>query len=233
MAKRRGKIPIESVTGKRRRAHLFVASVLTAATLVTTVTPASAASPGAEASRASTSRVVSAVPPDPGSPLPRRIAQLAIKEIGAAEKHGTNDYPKRYTKVNKHIVWGEAWCGVFAYWVWAKAGVSKRPPMNTRRGMAQGHWATYWQEWGKEHHRWKRIGGKRDPWIGDVIVYGHYPDSGHVGIVVDVKYSRKGKVTHIRTVEGNFGDKVTDRGWRKITQLTGNGQPATGFVSPN
>jgi len=211
---------------------LFVAGVLTAVSLATAAMPASAASPVAGAASTSIRFAASAKPPEPGSPLPRRIAQLAIGQIGAAESGGEDRYPKRYTRVNKHILWKQPWCGVFAYWVWTKAGVTKRPPMNPARGTAQGHWATYWQAWGKKHNRWKRIGGKRDPWIGDVIVYGNYPESGHVGIVVDVKYGRNGKVTHIRTVEGNFRDKVTDRGWRKITQLSGNGQPATGFVSP-
>ena len=228
MAKRRGTIPTKTVTGRRRRAQLFVTGVLTAATLTTAAVPASAALPVAKDT--STSFAVSAKPPEPVSPLPRRIARLAIGQIGAAEQ-GDNWYPKRY-KVNKHIMRPAAWCGVFTYWAWTKAGVAKRPPMNPARGMAQGHWATYWQKWGKEHHRWKPI-SKRNPWLGDVIVYGNFPDDGHVGIVVDVKYGRSGRVTQIRTVEGNFGDKVTDRGWRKITQLTGNGQPATGFVSPN
>lgn len=148
---------------------------------------------------------------------------------------------ERYKKVNKNIVWDQPWCGVFAYWVWAKAGVTKLPRMKARAGdrsEAQGHWATYWHGWAKAHDRWKPI-GKRNPWIGDLVVYGKWrkdgPDNGHIGVVVDVKYDRNGKVTKVRTVEGNSGnssDRVTDLGWRKITELTGNGHPASGFVSP-
>jgi hypothetical protein len=53
-----------------------------------------------------------------------------------------------------------------------------------------------------------------------------------VGVVVGLKYDKKGKVTQIRTMEGNVGDKVTDKGWRKIGNLFGRGFKASGFVSP-
>ena len=120
---------------------------------------------------------------------------------------------------------------MFVYWVWTKAGVTKLPSMNTARGTAQGHWATYWQKWAQAHHRWKPI-SKRNPSVGDAVVYGTYAASGHIGLVVDVKYNRHGRVTHIRTVEGNIADQVSDLGWRKLSELTGNGQRASGFVSP-
>lgn len=50
--------------------------------------------------------------------------------------------------------------------------------------------------------------------------------------MVGVKYDSHANVAWVRTVEGNFGDKVTDRGWRKIGSMTGGGAKATGFVSP-
>lgn len=216
----------------RRRATSLAAGLLTLAAALSTATPAAATPPSAAFADTPVGFTASAaMPPEPGSPLPQRIAQFAVGQIGAQER-GDNLYPKRYQNINrKHIQRPASWCGVFVNWAWAKAGVTQRPSMNPARGSAQGHWATYWQKWGKEHHRWKPI-SKRNPWKGDVVVYGNYPESGHVGIVVDVKYDRDGKVTHVRTVEGNISDKVTDLGWRQITELTGNGLKATGFVSP-
>lgn len=123
---------------------------------------------------------------------------------------------------------------MFTNWAWAKAGVTKRPPTNPARGVNQSDYATYWQKWAKAHHRWKPI-KQRNPRIGDIIVYGNFPDQkGHVGVVVDVRYNRNGKATKVRTVEGNVSDKVTDPGWRKITDLTAYSGTvkASGFVSP-
>jgi hypothetical protein len=106
--------------------------------------------------------------------------------------------------------------------------------MDPARGVNQGHFATYWQKWGKSHDRWKPL-SKRNPRVGDAVVYGDYPsDFSHIGVVVDVKYNRHGKAVKVRTVEGNVSDKVSDLGWRKIADLTARGGAvkASGFVSP-
>ncbi|XVV04932.1 hypothetical protein ACQPW3_05885 [Actinosynnema sp. CA-248983] len=66
---------------------------------------------------------------------------------------------------------------------------------------------------------------------GDAVVYGTFNQSGHIGIVVEVKH-KDGKPTHVKTIEGNLGDKVKAMPWRKITDLTGRGFKASGFVSP-
>ncbi|WP_433272148.1 CHAP domain-containing protein [Actinosynnema sp. CS-041913] len=164
------------------------------------------------------------------------IAERAIGQIGQRET-GVNNYPKRYQDIDKkNVVRPAEWCGVFVNWAWASAGVPQRPRMKAPRGapaIDQGHWATYWQKWGKANGRWKAI-GKRDVSKGDAVVYGNYPaEIAHVGVVVDVKRDPKTlKVTHVRTVEGNVGNKVTDLKWRKITALTGRGVKASGFVSP-
>jgi hypothetical protein len=173
--------------------------------------------------------VLTVLPTSPASADVRSaIANAAISQIGKAET-GTNYYPIAY-KISDSIVRPAAWCGIFANWAWWKGGATARPNM-TGSGTAQGHWATYWQKWAKDHSRWKPIANK-NPAPGDVVVYGNYPDSRHVGVVVEVRKGSDGKVTQVRSVEGNFGDKVTDRGWRAIGSLTGGGASATGFASP-
>jgi hypothetical protein len=156
------------------------------------------------------------------------IAKAAISQIGKREQP-TNMYPKAY-KISSNIIRPAAWCGVFANWAWWKGGATKRPNM-AGSGVNQGHWATYWQKWGKDNNRWKPI-SRRSAAKGDAVVYGNFPASVHVGIVVAVKKNSAGKVTQVRTVEGNLSDMVKDTGWRNIGSLTGGGERATGFVSP-
>ncbi|WP_163504873.1 C40 family peptidase [Fodinicola acaciae] len=172
--------------------------------------------------------VTAAYADPPSAHIRDSIAKAAISQIGKKET-GNNYYPKAY-KISSAILRPAAWCGIFANWAWWKGGATKRPNM-TGSGTNQGHWATYWQKWGKAQHRWKPI-SKKSTAPGDVVVYGNYPDSRHVGVVVGVKYDSHGNVSQVRTVEGNFGDKVTDRGWRKIGSMSGGGAKATGFVSP-
>ena len=184
----------------------------------------------APASAAQADRASAAAPAAAAQPTSSRawIANAAISQINKRET-GNNNYPIAY-KLNRDIMRPAAWCGVFANWAWAKGNASKRPNMKGS-GVDQGHWATYWQKWGKRNNRWSPI-ANRNVGIGDAVVYGTYPASRHVGIVVGVKYDKNHKATQVRTVEGNVGDKVTDTGWRKITALTGGGAKATGFVSP-
>jgi hypothetical protein len=157
-----------------------------------------------------------------------KIASLAVSQVGKRET-GTNYYPIAY-KTHSYIIRPAAWCGIFSHWAWYKGGATRRPNM-TGSGTAQGHWATYWQKWGQNNRRWKPI-SQRKVAKGDVVVYGNYPRSAHVGVVVDVRYSSSGRATSVRTVEGNLSNKVTNTGWRSITRLTGGGYAATGFVSP-
>jgi hypothetical protein len=156
------------------------------------------------------------------------IAAAAVSQIGKAES-GDNYYPQAY-KINNNIIRPAEWCGVFTNWAWWKAGIAVRPNM-AGESVYQGHWATYWQKWGQDHGRWKPL-DNRDARKGDAVVYGNFPDSVHVGVVVGVRYGANNQVTHVRTVEGNVSDQVSDLGWRKIGELTGRGQRATGFVSP-
>lgn len=193
---------------RRRLAPLFLIAALAAGLL--TLAPASPA----HAASAATIRA--------------KIVKSALGQIGQAERPG-NFYPIRY-KTGPTIQRPAAWCGVFTHWAWLKGGATKRPNM-AGTGKNQGHWATYWQKWGQANNRWKPI-RLRTPVRGDVVVYGNFPDSVHVGVVVDVRRDARGRATDVRTVEGNVGDKVTDLKWRKITQLSGRGKRATGFVSP-
>lgn len=212
-----------TIRSTRRTAPLLVTAALAVGLIG--LAPASAA----QAGPTSASAPASAAKADPTSVRFRAaIAKAAISQIGKRET-GVNYYPATY-KLNRDILRPVAWCGVFANWAWYKGNASKRPNMKGK-GVDQGHWATYWQKWGKKNNRWSPI-SKGSPAQGDAIVYGNYPASVHVGIVVDVRRDKKGNVSHVRTVEGNVADKVTDTGWRKITALTGSGKKASGFVSP-
>jgi CHAP domain len=168
----------------------------------------------------------------------QEIVDKALAEVGAKEtnyRRAANLFPKRYQLDG--VLRPAEWCGVFAHWVWATAGVADRPSMTPAPGapsVDQGHWATYWQKWGQGKGRWKPL-ESRDVEMGDVVVYGEYPaQSAHVGVVVEVHYDRSGlKATHVRTVEGNISDQVVYTRWRKVENLNaGGGRQASGFVSP-
>ncbi|MCE6997675.1 hypothetical protein LZG04_23160 [Saccharothrix sp. S26] len=164
------------------------------------------------------------------------IVDHALREVGRREGNG-NYYPPQYQLPGQGVLRPAEWCGVFVNWAWTTGGVPDRPSMRPAPGASvldQGHWATYWQKWGKLNGRWKDI-AERDVAPGDAVVYGNYPDMhAHVGLVVEVKYDRTGrKATHVRTVEGNFGDRVVYSKLRKIEGLNaGKYLQASGFVSP-
>ncbi|MEV8440353.1 CHAP domain-containing protein [Actinosynnema sp. NPDC051121] len=164
------------------------------------------------------------------------IVDHALREVGQREGNG-NYYPQQYQLEGQGVLRPAEWCGVFVNWAWTTAGVPDKPSMRPAPGASvldQGHWATYWQKWGKANGRWKDI-SERDVEPGDAVVYGNYPDMhAHVGLVVEVKYDRTGrKATHVRTVEGNFGDRVVYSKLRKIEGLNaGKYLQASGFVSP-
>ncbi|GAA2796324.1 CHAP domain-containing protein [Saccharopolyspora taberi] len=145
------------------------------------------------------------------------IVRIATKEIG---------YTERANNCNKYSRDCAAWCGMFARWVWQKAGVSKLPPA----GYGKAWVATYWAKWGKDKDLLKRRpAGTRggNPQAGDAIVYG-VPGSldGHVGIVV--KVHSDGKLT---TIDGNLSDKVVKRTIDPKTKTT-NGGAVYGYVRP-
>ncbi len=166
----------------------------------------------------------------------QEIVDHALLQVGQREGNG-NYYPPQYQVAGQGVLRPAEWCGVFVNWAWTTAGVPDRPAMRPAPGASvldQGHWATYWQKWGKATGRWKDI-SERDVAPGDAVVYGNYPDMhAHVGLVVEVKYDRTGrKATHVRTVEGNFGDRVVYSKLRKIEGLNaGKYLRASGFVSP-
>lgn len=166
----------------------------------------------------------------------QEIVDHALRQVGQREGSG-NYYPQQYQLAGQGVLRPAEWCGVFVNWAWTTAGVPDRPSMRPAPGASvldQGHWATYWQKWGKANGRWKDI-SERDVAPGDAVVYGNYPDMhAHVGLVVEVKYDRTGlKATHVRTVEGNFGERVVYSKLRKIEGLNaGRYLQASGFVSP-
>ncbi|TDB74166.1 hypothetical protein [Micromonospora sp. KC721] len=180
-----------------------------------------------------TGAVTAAPPPSPAR-IRASIVRHAMGQVGKRET-GVNNYPKTY-QYNRTIVRPAEWCGVFVNWAWYMGGATRRPAMkHPTKGWNttdQGHYATYWQKWGKANKRWRPI-SKRQVEKGDAVVYGNYPQSiAHIGVVVAVKKDSRGRVTHVKTVEGNAGDKVTSFTWRKIGSLSARGAKASGFVSP-
>ncbi|MCX4388184.1 CHAP domain-containing protein [Micromonospora peucetia] len=159
----------------------------------------------------------------------RLISNTAESEVGSVET-GNNNYPLRY-KLNGNIVRPAEWCGVFVNYCWVIGGATKKPSMKGS-GTAQGHWATYWKSWANKNGRWTGLSGT--PAIGDAVVYGHYADSGHIGIVVGVRGS--GSSREIMTVEGNVSNKVTAFGWRKPSSMyvtrDGVKRYVSGYVRP-
>ncbi|XVV05606.1 CHAP domain-containing protein [Actinosynnema sp. CA-248983] len=164
------------------------------------------------------------------------IVDFAFSQIGQRED-GPNGYPLKYQAIDPAIRRPVEWCGIFVNWVWTKAGVEHKPsmaPAPGAPGVDQGHWATYWQKWGRQNGKWRPL-SSGEAEMGDVIVYGDYPSMfAHVGVVVEVAYDRTGRhATHIRTVEGNVSDRVVYTKWRKISDLAGGaGLKVSGFVSP-
>ncbi|GAB2821302.1 CHAP domain-containing protein [Lentzea nigeriaca] len=145
------------------------------------------------------------------------IVRIATAEVG---------YKERANNCNKYSDDCAAWCGMFARWVWKKAGVTKLPPA----GYGKAWVATYWAKWGADNDLLKRRpAGTRggNPKAGDAIVFGT-PGSlnGHVGIVV--KVHSDGKLT---TIDGNLSDKVTKRTIDPKTTTT-NGGAVYGYVKP-
>lgn len=150
------------------------------------------------------------------------VAAAAIVRVANAEV----GYRERAGNCNKYSSDCAAWCGMFARWVWKKAGVTKLPPA----GYGKAWVATYWAQWGADNKLLKRRpadtrGG--NPKAGDAIVYG-IPGSlnGHVGIVAEVHAD--GKLT---TIDGNVSDKVTKRTIDPKT-ATSNGGAVYGYVKP-
>ncbi|XVS66127.1 CHAP domain-containing protein [Actinosynnema sp. CA-299493] len=166
----------------------------------------------------------------------QEIVDHALRQVGQREGNG-NYYPPQYQVAGQGVLRPAEWCGVFVNWAWTTAGVRDKPSMRPAPGASvldQGHWATYWQKWGKANGRWKDI-AERDVAPGDAVVYGNYPDMhAHVGLVVEVRYDRTGrKATHVRTVEGNFDERVVYSKLRKVEGLNaGKYLQASGFVSP-
>jgi hypothetical protein len=160
----------------------------------------------------------------PGARIRAAIAKAALSQVGEQEQ-GVNYYPIRY-KISNDVIRPAEWCGVFVNWAWYKGGAPSRPPMRGS-GANQGHYATYWQKWGKQHRKWRPL---NKPELGAAVVYGNWSQSGHIGVVVAIRYY-KGKL-QVRTVEGNVHDEVVQTPWRYTTSLYGGAHlRANGFVS--
>lgn len=168
-------------------------------------------------------------PPPAPARIRRQILWVTASQVGQRETGAEDSYPIRYRLNDQIGPPARPWCGIFAYWAWSKGGATRRPNM-AGAGLDQGHFATYWQKWGKDNNRWKPITDRKVA-VGDVVVYGRFPEPGHVGVVTDV-WNVHGRAVAVRTVEGNLGDQVADTGWRNINELRGRDLKATGFVSP-
>ncbi|HEX5739965.1 MAG TPA: FG-GAP-like repeat-containing protein [Pilimelia sp.] len=117
------------------------------------------------------------------------------------------------------------WCAMFATWVWEQAGIADVP-----RGE---YVATALGAWGRQRGLFSgRPAGSRggDPRPGDLIVYGEPAQGlgGHVAVVAAVH--RDGTLT---TVDGNFGNRVTERRVDPLLARAGADNLAvSGYVRP-
>lgn len=153
----------------------------------------------------------------------RAAVTRASGEVGVAEWGGSTNtgrrimqYRRAVTTVGENPRSAEPWCADFVSWVWRGAGV----PIGFG-----GRGSDYVPElvlWARLTGRWHASdrGGYR-PLRGDLIVYRDGEGrKGHVGLVVRYNGSR------LRTVEGNYRDRVSRRSVRLSDRSI------IGFVSP-
>lgn len=140
--------------------------------------------------------------------LVRKTAVFAAaREVGVAEWATRSNYSARIVTFRRATIGigenpysAEPWCADFVSWAYRRAGY----PIGF-----DGKGSDYVPElvgWARDTGRWRNARTAYHPLPGDLIVYrnasGRY---GHMGIVVRVVNGR------IKTVEGNYGDRVSRR----------------------
>ncbi|MFI7585529.1 CHAP domain-containing protein [Spongisporangium articulatum] len=148
-----------------------------------------------------------------------------IKKVALAQYHGGNhesgENCSKYVNAFYEPNICQAWCSDFAWWVWMKAGVPGAKMYNS------SYTNDFRDEW---RVRFKPIGGKYKPAVGDVMVQKHRTNgiNGHVGVVIAVDGWK------VKVVHGNWSDAVQFQGWtdsRKYTSDHG-AKKVIGFASP-
>jgi hypothetical protein len=141
-----------------------------------------------------------------GTPLGRRIAALAVAELGVSEEPpGSNDGRRiaEYRTATQGAGVGP-WCAYFTSWVAAQAGV----PVGDR-GQGYG-WVPDVSRWARETGRWVPADAGR-PAVGDLVVFDRDGDGvhDHIGVVTGIRPDGG-----VETVEGNSDDRVSARSYQ-------------------
>lgn len=162
---------------------------------------------------------------EPQSFARTRALRTRIKKVALAQYHGGNhesgENCSKYVNAFYSPNICQPWCADFAWWVWMKAGVKGAKAYNS------SYTNDFRDEW---RVRFKPLGGKRKPAVGDVMVQKHSTDgtNGHVGVVI-ATHGWKVKVVH-----GNWSDAVQLQDWTNPFTYTSDGgrKRVVGFASP-
>ena len=155
-------------------------------------------------------------------PLRDRIVSHAQSAAarGYHERYGNcNKYSDSFTSPNVC----RPWCADFAWSMWRDAGVDFADAWNS------SYANDFKNEW---KIRFKPVNGDRLPVPGDVVVYSHNIAgvNGHVAIVTAVDG------WWIKTVHGNYGDRIVSEGWvdsrTRSWESSGGYKFAIGFAAP-
>lgn len=152
-------------------------------------------------------------------PIPERIADVALTQVGVQEEGGNNRGPK--VREYQAATWLEPapwpWCAAFVDWCVMKALEGADPADPLFRGMRPRDWRPFTagafdlENWGKKRSL-KILNPSTVAKAGDIVIF----DMGHCGIVI------ADLTVHLDTVEGNTGpaglrDSTQGDGvWRKL-----------------
>lgn len=159
--------------------------------------------------------------------VPSKSKEIRAAIVAEAWRQYRSGYADGVNKCNKYSNYFhqstvcQAWCAVFAWYVWTKAGV---PGAKAYQSSYTDDFADEWKV------RFKKIGGAQLPAPGDVVVWSHDTDgiNGHVGIVVQTNG------WNVRVIHGNWGSAVRYENWfNPFTRTSDNGRKhVIGFASP-
>lgn len=151
----------------------------------------------------------------------RTAVRVALSQVGVREHGGANRgsrivaYRRAVSGVGENPRSAEPWCADFVSWAWQRAGV----PLGF--GGRGSDYVPELSAWAKLSHRWHWARDSYRPRPGDLVVFrSGRSRRGHIGLVTSFNNG------WIRTVEGNWSDRVARRTMRPGNAIV------TGFISP-
>lgn len=133
----------------------------------------------------------------------KSMLAIAAGEVGYHEGRSNGHWNNRnkYAPAVPGLEWaqGQAWCAVFVYWCFLKAGNIKKLPAPPTA------WVPTLMRWAKDHKQWSEY-----PAVGAVVIFG---DGRHVGVV------ESWDDRTVTTIEGNTnvnGSPEGDGVYRKV-----------------